>query len=85
MKVKKILKKVGLGLIVLIAILVVWQYELVSYGMMQLRGQLKVINQSVPLEEFLADSTTTAEQREKVKIILESLSALILYIVCKIF
>lgn len=72
MKVKKILKKVGLGLVILIAILVVWQYELVSYGMMQLRGQLKVINQSVPLEDFLSDSTTTESQKEKVKIILEA-------------
>ncbi|MFY0593808.1 aminopeptidase [Roseivirga sp.] len=72
MKVKKILKKVGIALAVLIVVFVVWQFELVNYGMMQLRGQLKVVNQSVPLEEFLSDSTTTAEQKKKVQVILES-------------
>lgn len=72
MKVKKILKRAGLTLLILIIAGMVWQFELVSYGWMQLRGQLRVINNSVPLEEFLADSTTTADQREKVQIILEA-------------
>ncbi|OEK07208.1 hypothetical protein BFP71_01015 [Roseivirga misakiensis] len=66
------LKRVGLALAVLIVIFVAWQFELVSYGMMQLRGQLRVVNQSVPLEEFLADTSTTQAQKEKVQVIMEA-------------
>lgn len=72
MKVKKILKRAGLGLLIIIIAGVVWQFELVNYGMMQLRGQLRVVNEAVPLEEFLKDTTTTADQRQKVQIILEA-------------
>lgn len=72
MKTKKILKRVALTLLALIITAIIWQFELVNYGLMQLRGQLEVINEAVPLEEFLQDTTTTQEQREKVKIILEA-------------
>ncbi|WP_170827452.1 aminopeptidase [Roseivirga sp. 4D4] len=69
---KKILKRVGLVLLVLIISAVIWQFELVNYGLMQLRGQLRVINQSIPLEEYLQDTTITADQREKVQVVLEA-------------
>lgn len=72
MKVKKILKRVGLVLAILIVAGIIWQFELVSYGLMQLRGQLRVVNQSVTLEEFLQDSTTTENQREKIQVILDA-------------
>jgi len=72
MKLKKILKRVGIGIVILIVVFVVWQFELVNYGLMQLRGQLRVVNQAVPLEEFLKDSTTTEAQKKKVQIILEA-------------
>lgn len=72
MKVKKILKRIGLALLILLVIAGIWQRELVAYGWMQLRGQLKVVNQSVPLEEFVNDPSTTPEQKEKVKIIQEA-------------
>ncbi|MBO3700330.1 aminopeptidase [Roseivirga sp. E12] len=72
MKVKKILKRVGLVLLVLIATAVIWQFELVNYGLMQLRGQLRVINEAVSLEEYLQDTTITADQRAKVQVILEA-------------
>lgn len=72
MKVKKILKRVGLALLVIIITVVIWQFELVNYGMMQLRGQLRVVSEAVSLEEFLQDTTTTADQRQKVQVILEA-------------
>lgn len=72
MKVKKILKRVGLVLLVLIISAVIWQFELVNYGLMQLRGQLRVINEAIPLEEYLQDTTITEDQRNKVQVILEA-------------
>ena len=74
MKGKKIFKTVGITLLTLITVVVVWQFELVNYGLMQLKGQLRVVNEAVPLEEFLQDSTTTLDQRQKVQIILEAKS-----------
>ncbi len=38
---------------------------------MQLRGQLRVVNQSVSLQEFLSDSTTTVNQKKKVELIID--------------
>lgn len=72
MKVRKILKWTGLSLLLIIIVLGVWQRELVGYGWLQLKGQLKVVNNAIPLEEFLELPTTTEEQKEKVQIILEA-------------
>lgn len=72
MKGKKILKRAGLTLLILLIAGVIWQFQLVNYGLMQLRGQLRVVNEAVPLEEFLKDTTTTTDQRQKVQIILEA-------------
>lgn len=72
MKRKKILKWTGLSLLVLVLILGVWQRDLIGYGLLQLKGQLRVVNQAIPLEEFIALPSTTEEQKQKVKIILEA-------------
>lgn len=72
MKVREILKWTALSLLLIIIVLGVWQYQLVGYGWLQLKGQLKVVNNAVPLEEFLELSTTTEEQKEKVQVILEA-------------
>lgn len=69
---KKWLKRIGLGLLVLLVLGYAWQYELVNYGILQLRGQLKVVNNAIPLEEFLELPETTDEQKEKVQVILEA-------------
>lgn len=74
MKVKKILKWTGLSLLLIIIVLGVWQRELVAYGWLQLKGQLNVVNNAIPLEEFMELPTTTEEQKEKVEIILEAKS-----------
>lgn len=72
MKVKRILKWTGLSLLLIITVLGIWQRELVGYGWLQLKGQLNVVNNAIPLEEFLELPSTTEEQKEKVKIILEA-------------
>lgn len=72
MKVKKILKWSGLIILLILLVLGVWQRELVAYGWLQLRGQLQVVNEAIPLEDFVALESTTTEQKKKVEIILEA-------------
>ena len=43
-----------------------------AYGWMQLKGQLKVVNNAMPLEEFMELPETTDEQKEKIRIIQEA-------------
>lgn len=69
---KKWFKRIGLGLLLLMLIVYVWQFELANYGLMQLRGQLNVINNAIPLEEFLEQPETTDEERFKVQVIQEA-------------
>ena len=72
MGLKRILKYLGLGLLTVLVVVGIWQRELIAYGWMQLKGQLKVVNEAIPLEEFLALPETTDEQKNKVRIIQEA-------------
>ena len=69
---KKWLKRIGLGFVLLLVIIYIWQFEMVNYGLMQLRGQLNVVNNAIPLDEFLELPSTTEEQKEKVRLIQEA-------------
>lgn len=69
---KKWFKRIGLGLLLLLLVVYVWQFELANYGLMQLRGQLNVINNAIPLQEFLEKPETTDEERFKVQVIQEA-------------
>ena len=63
--------RVLLVMVILLATFCIWQYGLISYGLMQLRGQLRVINGAVSLEEFLNDPNTSSEARAKVNLVKE--------------
>lgn len=69
---KKWFKRIGLGLLLLLLIVYVWHFELANYGLMQLRGQLNVVNNAIPLEEFLELPETTDEERFKIRVIQEA-------------
>lgn len=69
---KKWFKRIGLGFLLFLLIVYVWQFELANYGLMQLRGQLNVVNNAIPLEEFLALPETTEEERFKIQVIQEA-------------
>lgn len=69
---KKWFKRIGLGLLLLILVVYFWHFELANYGLMQLRGQLNVVNNALPLEAFLEKPETTEEQRFKVQVIREA-------------
>jgi len=70
MKLRKILLR---SLLILTLILVVFGLvykDLVSYGLMQLKGQLTVVREAIPLEEFVKLETTTDEKKRSVDVIL---------------
>jgi len=56
-KIWKLAKRILLGLLVVVTILVVIFWDLVSYGARQGYGQLNIIWKARPVEEFLADPT----------------------------
>jgi len=72
MKLKKILLRSVVLVVLLLCSLVIIYRDLVGYGWMQLKGQLTVVREAIPLEEFIALPTTTAEQKERVQVILEA-------------
>jgi len=62
---KKWLKRIGLGVIVLIIVFCVWNFQMIRYGLFQLEGQLHVVNNTVPLDEYIANPSTPDSLRQK--------------------
>lgn len=68
---KKLLKYTGIFLLLLSA-LAIWQRELIAYGLLQLNGQLEVINNARPFEELKKDTNFADSLKTKIKIIEEA-------------
>lgn len=64
-------KKVFLTIFVIIVAAVIWQWELINYGIMQGRGQMHIIMNSRPVEEYLADQNTPDSVKNKLEFIQE--------------
>jgi predicted aminopeptidase len=64
-------KKITLGSIGLLLILVAWQWELVSYGWMQAKGQLTILWNTKPIADVLADPAYPDSLKQKIKLIQE--------------
>lgn len=64
-------KKVLAGFVVLLAVLAVIFHELVGYGIMQARGQLKVIWNARPVDEVLQDPNFPDSLKTKLRLIQE--------------
>ena len=62
---KKWLKRIGLGVIALIIVFCVWNFQLIRYGLFQLKGQLHVVNNTVPLDDFIDNPQTPDSLRQK--------------------
>ena len=62
-------KRIGLGVLVLIGLLALWQHELVSYGWMQARGQLRVLANTKPVAEVLTDPAYPDSLKAKIRLI----------------
>lgn len=65
------LKKIALIIIGVLAVLVVWQWELVRYGWMQARGQLRILWNTKPVAEVLADPAYPDSLKQKIELIQE--------------
>lgn len=68
---KKLLKYTGIFLLLLSA-LAIWQRELIAYGLLQLNGQLEVMNNGRRFEELKKDSNFPDSLKAKIKIIEEA-------------
>ena len=64
-------RKVVLGLIITLLGLGLWQYELVGYGIMQAKGQIRVISEAKPIHDFLEDPSFPDSLKAKLRLIEE--------------
>jgi predicted aminopeptidase len=62
-------KKIFLFLLTVLLVVVVWQWELLSYGIKQGKGQLHIVLKSVELTELLADPTFPDSLRAQIDVI----------------
>jgi predicted aminopeptidase len=65
------IKKIVFGLFVLLALLLIWQHELVGYGLMQARGQLRILTNTRPVADVLADPALPDSVKQKLVLIQE--------------
>jgi predicted aminopeptidase len=65
------IKKIASGVVLLLLLLLVWNYELVGYGLGQAQGQLKVIRNARPIEDYLQDNTFPEPLKEKIRLVQE--------------
>lgn len=69
--IKPMLKKIGLTVAGMVVVLIIWQWELVSYGWMQAKGQVHVLWNTRPVSAILADPAYPDSVKNKIELILE--------------
>lgn len=62
-------KKILQGFLLLLLLLIIIYWEMISYGLTQARGQLKIIRQSRPTDEVLADPVIPDSIKVKIRLI----------------
>lgn len=67
----KLSKKIGLAFIILLILLGLLNFQLISYGISQLKGQLQIIGNAKDFTTALNSEDYTSEQKEKIKLIVE--------------
>ena len=55
----------------LFLVIIIWNVELIIYGIGQAYGQIKIIMQARPVEDILRDDTVNDEIKEKLKLVNE--------------
>lgn len=63
------IKKIFFAVVLVVAILVVWNWSLVYYGIRQGMGQLEIVWNSRPVEEFLQDPSFPDSLKQKLRLI----------------
>lgn len=64
-------KKIGVGVLLVLVVVGIWQRELISYGWMQAKGQLHIIWNTEPVDEVLADPAYPDSLKQKIELIRE--------------
>ena len=64
-------KKIGFGLLILLLLVVVFNFSSISYGLSQGIGQIKVLVNAVPLKEIKTDPNTPDSVLQKIALIEE--------------
>lgn len=62
-------KKIGLALLLLVVVLIFWQRELISYGMMQGRGQFEVLWNARSLDKVMQDPAVPDSLKQRLLLI----------------
>lgn len=65
------IKKIAIAITLLLLILLVWNYDLVGYGIGQAQGQLKVIRNAKPVEDFLKNPDFPEPLKTKILLVQE--------------
>lgn len=64
-------KKIALIVVGVLVLLAVWQWELVSYGWMQAKGQARILWNTKPVADVLADPIYPDSLKQKIELIRE--------------
>jgi len=64
-------RSIVLGVLTVLVLLLVWQRELISYGWMQAKGQVRILWNTVPIEEVLQDPAYPDSLKRKIELIQE--------------
>lgn len=65
------IKKILISLVMILLILIVWNWELVVYAARQGYGQVKIVWKAKPIKEYLADPAFPDSLKQKLKLIEE--------------
>lgn len=71
MKLKKIINTILLSGFLTITPVIIWQYQLIGYGLAQLKGQLQIVWNAKPIEEALIDPSFPDSMKMKLILIQE--------------
>jgi predicted aminopeptidase len=66
------LKKIGLGILVILVVLGIYYRELIAYGIGQGLGQLRIIREARPVEEFMKDPNFPDSLKAKLRLIAQA-------------
>ena len=65
------MRKVVLGISIIIPLLLVWQWDLVTYGIAQGQGQLAILWNARPIEEVMKDPAVPDSLKQKITLVQE--------------
>src|SRR5258708_3062096 len=69
---KKIIKRIALGLLLALLGLAIWHWSLITYGVKQGIGQLNVVLKARPVDEVMTDAAIPDSIKKKVQLVQEA-------------